>query len=66
MDRTITIDCADCVQRHTPVCAECVVTFICSREPDDAVVIGVDEARELRRLSAAGLVPELRHVRRSG
>lgn len=63
---TITIDCDDCALRHTPACDDCVVTFICSREPDEAVVIDVGEIRTLRRLSAAGLVPELRHVRRSG
>ncbi|HSL57197.1 MAG TPA: hypothetical protein VK866_05095 [Acidimicrobiales bacterium] len=63
---TITIDCDDCALRHSTACADCVVTFICSREPDEAVVIDVGEVRTLRRLSAAGLVPELRHVRRSG
>jgi hypothetical protein len=57
----ITIDCADCVQAGTDLCADCVVTFICGREADDAVVVDVAELRALRMLGEAGLVPELRH-----
>ena len=60
------IDCATCVMQHTAACDDCVVTFICSREPDEAVVIDVDEARALRLLGDAGLVPHLRHRRRTG
>ena len=52
--------------QETEACGDCVVSYICSREPDDAVVIDVAEARALRLLSGAGLVPELRHVRRTG
>jgi hypothetical protein len=37
-----------------------VVTFLC-REPGDAVVIDVEDARALRRLARGGLVPTLRH-----
>jgi hypothetical protein len=60
------IDCDDCVLQETEACDDCVVSYICSREPDDAIVIDVAEARALRLLSGAGLVPELRHVRRTG
>jgi hypothetical protein len=38
-----------------------VVTFICTREPDDAVVVDVAELRALRALGDGGLVPGLRH-----
>jgi hypothetical protein len=62
----LVIDCDDCVARHTDACDDCVVTFICSREPDEAVIIDVEEARALRLLSAGGLVPRLRHQRRTG
>ena len=62
---SFTISCDDCAMQDTAHCDDCVVTFICSREPDDAVVIDADEARALRLLSGAGLVPELRHVTRS-
>ena len=43
--------------QHTEACADCVVTFICSREPDDAVVIDVAEVRALKLLAESGLVP---------
>ncbi len=59
-----TIDCADCMHRETPVCDECVVTFIVGRQPDDAVVIDADVARAVRLLEEGGLVPGVRHSRR--
>jgi hypothetical protein len=62
----LSIDCDTCVMHHTDACDDCVVTFICSREPDEAVVIDVDEARALRLLGDVGLVPHLRHRRRTG
>lgn len=55
------IDCAECAMQHTAACDECVVSFIVGREPGEAIVIDVAEARALRNLSGAGLVPELRH-----
>lgn len=64
-DITITIDCDACIMQNTSACEECVVTFLCGREPDEAVVFDVAEVRALRLLSGAGLVPGLRH-RRSG
>lgn len=62
----LSIDCDECAMQHTSACDDCVVTFICSREPGEALVIDVAEERALRLLSGAGLVPELRHVRRTG
>lgn len=61
----VVIDCDECRFQGTEVCADCVVTFLCGRSADDAVVIDVAEARAVRLLSAAGLVPALRH-RRAG
>ena len=60
------ISCSDCVMEGTDACADCVVTFLCEREPDEAVVIDVDEARALRLLERGGLAPVLRHRRRTG
>ena len=60
------IDCDDCSKRHSDLCGDCVATFICSREPDEAVVIDVAEERAIRLLGDAGLVPKLRHDRRTG
>ena len=61
-----TIDCADCVHQHTSVCDECVVSFIVGREPEDAIVVDVEEARAVRLLEQAGLVPGVRHARNAG
>ena len=66
MAASFTITCDDCVARATVACADCVVTFICGREPDDAVVIDAEEERAVRLLAGAGLVPALRHRRRTG
>jgi hypothetical protein len=60
------IDCDDCALQETAACEDCVVNYICSREPDDAVVIDVAEERAIRLLAINGLVPELRHIRRTG
>lgn len=59
--RTLHIDCDACVMRATSACGDCVVSFIIRREPGDALVIDVDEARALRELARGGLVPTLRH-----
>ena len=66
MPTSFTISCDDCVARHTDACADCVVTFVCDRQPDDALIIQADEERAVRMLARAGLVPGLRHERRSG
>jgi hypothetical protein len=55
------IDCDQCVMQHTAACDDCMVSFIMGREPGEAVVFDVAEARALRVLSTAGLVPGLRH-----
>ena len=65
MHGTLTIDCDTCSLQGTDACDDCVVTFLCGREPDEAVVIDVAEARAVRLLGQAGLVPSLRHLRRT-
>jgi hypothetical protein len=52
--------------QHTSACDDCIVTFICNRDPGEAVVIDVADARAVRLLGDAGLVPRLRQVRRTG
>ncbi|HYD09473.1 MAG TPA: hypothetical protein VEA78_05170 [Acidimicrobiales bacterium] len=66
MGDTVTIDCDDCSLQDTPACGDCVVSFLLGRDADDAVVIDVAEARAVRLLGDAGLVPGLRHRRRTG
>ena len=65
MGKDIPISCDDCTMQGTSACDDCVVTFLCGREPDEAVIIDAAEARAVRMLAAAGLVPDLRHTRRS-
>jgi hypothetical protein len=60
------ISCDDCVMQNTSTCDDCVVTFICGREPDEAVIIDVTEARAVKLLGEAGLVPPLQQIRRHG
>jgi hypothetical protein len=62
----LTISCEDCVMRQTEACDGCIVSFICDREPDDAVIIDVAEERAIRLLGRSGLVPPLRHKTASG
>lgn len=59
---SIVIDCATCIARASDACHDCVVTYVCERDPDDALIIDVAEYRALRLLNEAGLVPELRHT----
>lgn len=66
MSEPLVIDCQECTAQGTDQCADCVVTFICDREPDEAVVIDAQEERALRLLAGSGLVPRLRHRRRAG
>ena len=65
-DGAFTIDCAECAHRHSSVCDDCVVSFIVDRHPDDAIVVDADEARAVRLLEQAGLVPGVRHTRQVG
>ncbi|HEX7167574.1 MAG TPA: hypothetical protein VF230_11395 [Acidimicrobiales bacterium] len=61
MPEPLRISCDDCSMQGTDACGDCIVTFICSREPDDAVIIDAAEERAVRMLIRSGLVPELRH-----
>jgi hypothetical protein len=64
VEQPLIIDCDECVMQHTSTCDDCIVTFVCSREPDEALVIDADEERALRLLSGGGLMPTLRHQRK--
>jgi hypothetical protein len=63
---TITVDCDECTLQHTSACEDCLVSFLLDREPGDAVVIDAAEARAVRLLERAGLVPNLRFDARAG
>lgn len=56
----VTIECDRCALRATAACSGCLVSFVLDRSPGDAVIIDADEARALRVLTDAGLVPASR------
>ncbi len=58
---SLTIDCETCSLQNSSACHSCVVSFIVSREPGEAVVIDVSDFAAMRRLQTAGLLPDLRH-----
>jgi hypothetical protein len=62
----LTIDCDCCALQGTDACDDCVVSFLLGRDADDAVVIDAAEARAMRMLERAGLVPSLRFSTRTG
>ena len=62
----LVIDCESCALQATDACGDCVVSFLLGHEPDDAVVIDADEARAMRMLERAGLVPTLRFSHKAG
>jgi hypothetical protein len=63
---TLTIDCDECVMQHTEACEDCVVTFLCDRDPGETLVIEAREERVVHLLQRAGMIPALRHERRTG
>jgi hypothetical protein len=55
------ISCDTCVARDTDACSDCMMSVMCGVPGDGAVILDIDELREVRMLAAAGLVPTLRH-----
>ena len=53
------IECRSCIHDGTSQCDDCVVSFLLDRD-QGAVVVDAEEARALRRLGEAGLVPLLK------
>lgn len=60
----LSISCEDCALGGTDACEDCVVTFLLGPSEATGIVIDVAEARAVRMLQRAGLVPELRFRRR--
>jgi hypothetical protein len=65
-EHILTISCDDCALQGSDACPDCVVTFLCERGTDDAVVVDEDELHAMGLLGRAGLVPALRHAPRHG
>jgi hypothetical protein len=60
-DKNLIIDCDTCAMRASDACGDCVVSFLIDRDPAEAVVLSLDEARAVKLLANAGMVPTLRH-----
>jgi hypothetical protein len=58
-EAAVRIDCDECAMQGTDQCKDCVVTYVLERE-DGVVVVDEEEAKALRTLGEAGLVPLLR------
>ncbi len=61
---TISVSCDECALADTSACDDCIVTFLLDPPEPQAMVVDVAEARAVRLLQRAGLVPELRFSRR--
>ena len=55
------ISCDTCIMAHTDACGDCMMSVLCDSEPGEAVIIDLQELREIRLLAKAGLVPTRRH-----
>jgi hypothetical protein len=55
------ISCESCAMDGTAACADCVVTHLLAPARREKVAFTPDELRAVELLSAAGLVPTLRH-----
>ena len=55
-----TIDCRACTRPKSDnwdeCCDDCVVTYLTSQHPNEAVVVDAAEFAAMRRLAAAGLI----------
>lgn len=55
------ISCETCIMRNTDACGDCMMSVLCDSEESGAVVLNLQELRDIRLLAQAGLVPTLRH-----
>jgi len=62
-DQPLTIDCDKCAVQYTVACDDCLVTHVIGREIGRPIEFASDEARVLKLLTEAGLVPVSRFLR---
>ncbi len=60
------IDCDECVMQHTSACDDCVVTVLLAGQVRRRLELDNAEADAIDNLADAGLVPQLRLLRRAG
>lgn len=54
------ISCDTCIMQHSGACDDCMMNALCD-DDRGAVVLSLQELREVRLLAKSGLVPTLRH-----
>ena len=47
--------------KDTDACHDCIVTYMCDRPAEEAVVVNLADFRAMKALAEAGLVPDLQH-----
>lgn len=61
----LTISCDTCSMQCTAACDDCVVTFLLRDDAPDpgheTMILDLDQARVVKLLSKAGLVPDLKY-----
>lgn len=57
----LVISCDTCIMRQTDACNDCMMSVLCDVDETEAVVLNLQELRDIRLLAQAGLVPTLRH-----
>ena len=57
----LVISCDTCIMQNSDACGDCMMSVLCDPPVDGAVVLSLEELREIRLLARAGLVPTLRH-----
>ena len=69
-EKYLSIDCELCPLANTDSCDDCLVTFICDRDPKEAIIVSLDEWKSMKSMTKVGLLPELRNpvisIRSSG
>jgi hypothetical protein len=59
------IDCDECVMQHTSACDDCVVSVLQAGNPFRRVDLDERETEAIENLAEAGLVPQLRLVKKA-
>jgi len=57
---SLSISCDDCSMRCSAACDDCVVTFLVGQDDEESLILDLDQARVVRLLGKAGLVPDLK------
>jgi hypothetical protein len=57
---SLSISCDDCSMRCSAACDDCVVTFLVGQDTEESLILDLDQARVVRLLGKAGLVPDLK------